>query len=103
MAQLEFVGGKLIIHGKLRSMVCRELSTAETVISKKPKPSSVEASQSQKEHRERFKQAVAYARAAMAEAAVCAVYKIRAAEAGKRPRDLAISDYLNGIDLLAKR
>jgi hypothetical protein len=64
--------------------------------------SKVKWSQSQQAHRQRFKQAVAYAKATMAEPTVRASYEKAAAKAGKRPFDLAVSDNFKGHDLLAK-
>jgi hypothetical protein len=63
--------------------------------------SNVQWSESQQAHRQRFKQAVAYAKAAMAEPTVRAKYEKAALKAGKRPFDLAVSDYFKGKDLLA--
>ena len=53
------------------------------------------------EHRQRFRRAVAYAQAALADEKVRAVYAEEAAQKGKRPFDLAVSDYFKGRNLLA--
>ena len=53
--------------------------------------------------RERFKRAIEYAWAAMAEREVRAVYENMAAKAHKGPYAMAFCDYLNGNDLLAKK
>jgi len=71
-------------------------------ISKVPDLSRVEGSPAQGEHRERFWRAVAYARSAMAEADVRAVYEQEAAQQGKRPFELAVSDYFKGRNLLVE-
>ena len=60
----------------------------------------VKWSKKQKENRQRFKEAVTYAKMAMAEPEVRAHYEKRAAEEGKRPYDLVLSDYLKGKNLL---
>lgn len=62
--------------------------------------SGVKWSKAQKEHRRRFKQAVVYAKAAMADSKVRARYEKRAAKENKRPFDLAAADYLKGKNLL---
>ena len=64
--------------------------------------SKVKWTKAQKEHRKRFKAAVAYAKAAMAEPAVRAKYEKTAKKARKRPFDMAVSDYFKGKDLLSK-
>lgn len=55
-----------------------------------------------KAHRRRFKQAVAYARAALADPKVRAKYERTGKKQGKRPWDVAISGYFQGQNLLAK-
>lgn len=64
--------------------------------------SKVKWSKAQKAHRQRFKEAIAYAKATMAEPKVRAQYEKAAAKAGKRSFDLAVSDYFKGINLLEK-
>jgi hypothetical protein len=63
--------------------------------------SKVKWSKAQKEQRLRFKQAVAYAKAALAEPTVRAAYEKEAKKAKKRAYDIAISDYFKGRDLLS--
>jgi hypothetical protein len=84
-------------------MVFRLSHTGEMTIAKRPDMSRVKWSEAQKEHRQRFKQAVAYARAAMAEPNVRPVYEKMAAKKHKRPFDMAVSDYFKGNDLLSKK
>ena len=62
--------------------------------------SKVKWSPAQKEHRQRFRRAVAYAHAALADEKVRAIYVKEAAQKGKRPFDLAVSDYFKDRDLL---
>jgi len=62
--------------------------------------SKVKWSKAQREHRQRIKQAVGYARAAMADPNVRAKYEKAAAKQGKRPFDLAVSDFFQGKNLL---
>ena len=53
------------------------------------------------EHRRRFRLAVAYAHAALADERVHALYVEAAKKKDKRPFDLAVSDYFKGRNLLA--
>ena len=64
--------------------------------------STVPASETKKAQRQLFKQAVAYARAALADPALRAYYETIAQRQGKRPWGLAFSDGMNGIDLLSE-
>ncbi|HXD11522.1 MAG TPA: hypothetical protein VN653_15770 [Anaerolineales bacterium] len=88
------------IRGKVGDTVFRRSHNGKLILSKMPDMSNVKWSKAQKAHRQRFKKAVAYARAAMAEPKVRAKYEKAALEAGKRPFDLAVSDYFKGKDLL---
>jgi len=88
------------IRGKLGDTVFRRLPNGELIASKTPDMSNVTWSKAQKAHRQRFKQAIAYAKAAMAEPKVRAQYEKAAVKAGKRPFDLAVSDYFKDRNLL---
>ncbi len=88
------------IQGTLGNATFRRTHTGRVILSKKPDMSNVKWSKAQKEHRQRFKQAVAYAHAAMADEKVHANYVKAAAKLGKRPFDLAVSDYFKGKNLL---
>jgi len=90
-------------QGKMGNIVFRRSHTGEMSITKLPDMSKVKWSASQQTHRQRFKLAVAYAKAAMAEPAVRAVYVATAAQKNKRPFDMAVSDYFKGNDLLSKK
>ncbi len=88
-------------HGRLGNYVFRCSHTGEMSLIKVADMSNVKWSEAQKAHRQRFKEAVAYAKAAMAEPKARAQYEKAAAEAGKRPFDLAVSDYFKGRNLLS--
>jgi len=90
------------IHGKLAGFVYRVRYGKQTA-SKPPDTSKVQWSPAQVEHRQRFRLAVAYAQAAMAEPNVRAVYEEEAKQKDKRPFDLAVSDYFKGKNLLMGR
>lgn len=87
------------IRGRLAGFVYR-IRYGEQTISKSPDMSNVKWSAAQVEHRRRFKLAVAYAHQAMDNEAVRMQYTAEAAEKGKRPFDLAVSDYFRGRNLL---
>jgi hypothetical protein len=63
--------------------------------------SAVEWSPAQQAHRQRFKAAIAYAKAAMADPHVSAIYTKLAAAQNKRAFQIAVSDYFKGNDLLS--
>ena len=88
------------IRGKIGDYVLRRAPSGKLILSKSPDMSRVKWSKTQKENRQRFKQAVAYAKGAMAEPDVRASYEKRATEEGKRPYDVAVSDYLKRKNLL---
>jgi hypothetical protein len=87
-------------QGKMGNIVFRRSHTGEMCITKLPDMSNVQWSDAQQAHRQRFKLAVAYAKAAMAEPTVYAQYETAAVKAGKRPFDMAVSGYFKGQDLL---
>ena len=91
------------IQGKMGDMVFRLSYTGKMSVTKVPDMSNVKWSKAQKAHRQRFKKAVAYAKAAMAEPKVRAVYEKMAAKKQKRPFDMAVSDYFKGNDLLSNK
>jgi hypothetical protein len=90
------------IRGKMGGMVFRLTHTGKIIVTQSPDMSRVKWSKAQKEHRQRFKRAVAYAKAAMADQQVRTVYEKMAAKKHKRPFDMAVSDYFKGNNLLTK-
>lgn len=88
-------------HGQLGETVFRRAHDGSLSLMKKPDMSGVEWSPAQRAHRRRFRQAVAYARAAMSDPGKQAVYAEAAAQRGKRPFDLAVSDYFHGKELVS--
>lgn len=90
------------IKGKLGGAVFRLSHTGEMTLTKVPDMSKVKWSKAQQKHRQRFKEAVSYAHAAMADEKVRAMYEKSAAKQKKRPFDLAVSDYFKGRNLLGK-
>jgi len=100
MTKVKLQPGIHSLWGRMGNLVFRRSRTGEAHLSIVPDMSRVKWSAAQQEHRQRFKQAVAYARAAMADTGVRARYEREASVKGKRPFDLAVSDYFKGRDLL---
>ena len=69
------------------------------VCPKKPR----KPSQAQKDHWDRLRRAVAYARAAKKDPEIWAHYQAEAERLDRQPHLLARSDYLNGKNLFAKK
>ena len=88
------------IHGKTGNMVFRRSRKGEIYAIKRADMSKVKWSKAQKAHRQRFKAANAYAKAAMAEPTVRARYEKIAAKQDRSPFFVAVSDYLKGNNLL---
>jgi hypothetical protein len=100
MAQVELNPAIQRVWGAIGNMVFRRGASGKTHITKMPDMSKVKWSAAQKEHRQRFALAVAYAHNAMADEKVRAIYVEEAAQKGKRPFDLAVSDYFKGRKLV---
>ena len=99
MAKVILKEGVQQMWGRIGDLVFRWSHTGEAQLSTVPDMSRVKWSAAQQAHRQRFKAAVAYARAAMADAQVRTRYEQAAVTKGKRPFDLAVSDYFKGRDL----
>lgn len=90
-------------HGKLGGYVFRRSYSGQMTLIKLADMSRVQWSAAQQNQRQRFKEANAYAKAAMAEPAVRAHYEQSAIVQKKRAYHLAVSDYFKGKDLLTKK
>ena len=101
MAKVKLNQIVLDVRGKVGEFVFRRTHTGEIILSKSPDMSNVKWSEAQAAHRQRFKEAIAYAKAAMADPQVRATYEKLAAEQNKRPFDTAVSDYFKGNNLLS--
>ena len=88
-------------HGKLGNAVFRRSYSGKMTLIKLADMSNVKWSDAQKAQRQRFKQANAYAKAAMADPRAHALYEQKAAALNRRPYQLAISDYFKGQNILA--
>jgi hypothetical protein len=90
------------LSGTMAGMTFRRMYGKQTIM-KTPDMSRVKWSKAQKEHRQRFRKAVIYARVAMADPIVRAKYEKAAAKKGKRPFHLAVSDFFQGKNLLENK
>ena len=70
---------------------------------KTPDMSNVKWSKAQKANRQRFAEAIAYARAAMANPAVRAHYERKGKKANRQPFRVAVSDFYAGKNLLENK
>ena len=91
------------IRGTFYDVVFKKSPSGKTIVSKKPDMSNIEWSEAQWDQRKRFALANEYVQAVKAEPKVWAAYQKRAKRLHKRPRDLAISDYFKGKNLLLKK
>jgi len=94
-----------LVTGKIGNLVFRRAHTGKLSVIIRPDMSRVKWNSAQKAHRECFRQATGYAKAAMKDPDVRPVYEQMAAEKknNKRPFDMAVSDYFAGNDLLSKK
>jgi len=91
------------LSGTMGDVVFKKSQTpGEVIIAKRPDMSNVKWSPAQQAQRQRFKQANEYARAAMADPDVRAIYEEMAAQEGKGAFATARDDYFKGRNLLGK-
>lgn len=82
------------VHGKLGDMVVRRTRNGGISLIRKADMSKVKWSPAQQANRQRFREAVTYAKEALADPQVRAEYEATAAKQGKRAFEIAISEYL---------
>jgi hypothetical protein len=82
------------VRGKFGDMVFRRTRNGGLSLIRRADMSQVKWSSAQKANRQRFREATAYARQALANPQLRATYEQVAAQTGKRPIEAAISDYL---------
>lgn len=87
------------LRGKMGGLTYRWMYGKQTVM-KTPDMSGVKWSKAQKANRKRFREAIAYARAAMADPQLRAHYEKVGKEAGRQPFRVAVSDFCEGKNLL---
>jgi hypothetical protein len=90
--------------GTLYEVKLNRFRQEEEIDTKRHRPSrpcNGKASEAQKAQRQLFKEAVAYAKAAMADPDLRAMYARRAAKENSAPYRIAFSDYMHGKVLLS--
>ena len=90
------------IQGTMYDVVFKKSRRGKTFVTKKPNMSNVKWSKAQKNNRKRMRYANRYAKAAMADPQVRAVYEERAAKEERVAYNVALSDYWQGKDLLTR-
>ena len=88
-------------RGKIGKLTYRWMYGKQTVM-KTPDMSRVKWSKAQKANRERFAEAIAYARQAIANPKIRAHYEKAGKKADRQPFRVAVSDFLAGKNLLEK-
>ena len=102
MAKVELDAPFQRFTGKIGKLSYRWMYGKQTVM-KTPDMSKVQWSEAQKANRERFRQAIAYARRAMADPKVRAHYEKVGKKANRQAFRVAVSDFCAGKNLLEKK
>jgi len=102
MAKVELEAPFKKITGTIGKLSYRWTYGQQTVM-KTPDMSGVQWSAAQKASRQRFAQAIRYAKQAMADPTASAQYEELGKEAGRQPFRVAVSDYLAGNNLLEEK
>jgi len=82
------------MSGAIGDLVFRRRA-GRVIVARKPEYTNRHPSASQLAHAERFRQAAAYAKAALADAILRPIYDAASKEKGVQPYPLAVGDYLN--------
>ena len=102
MPKVRFKEMVVEIQGTMYDVVFKKSSRGRSIVTKKPDMSGVKWSKAQKANRKRMRYSHDYAKAAMADPQVRAVYEAIAAEEGRVAYNVALSDYWKGKNLLSK-
>jgi len=102
MPKVRFMEMVVEIQGTIYDVVFKKSPRGKMIVTKKPDMSGVKWSKAQKANRKRMRYSNDYAKAAMADPQVRAVYEARAAEEGRVAYNVALSDYWQGKNLLPK-
>lgn len=88
------------INGRFAGFIFRRTPRGKAFLSRVPNMRPVHWSKAQKAHRQLFKKASAYARAAMKDPQKLAYYQELARQRNSKPYNMAISDYFAVIKML---
>ena len=89
------------ISGAMSGFIFKRSKSGGAIVAKRPQKSNAAPSEAQIAHRNKFRQATAYAKTALARPAVRAYYKKKALRLKTTPYALAIADYFKDTNLLA--
>jgi hypothetical protein len=95
MAKMKLDPLFLELSGTMGNFVYRRSRRGEVVVARRPLKSRTEPSEAQKAHRERFSQAVAYARYALKNEELSALYEIVGMEKQISAFNAAVTDFLH--------
>jgi hypothetical protein len=102
MAKVELTPPFKKYRGTIGDLSYRWMYGKQTVM-KKPDMSNVKWSEAQKANRQRFGEAIHYAKRAMADPKLRKHYEKLGTEAGRQPFRVAVSDFRAGKNLLEKK
>ena len=102
MPKVRFKEMVVEIQGTMYDVVFKKSPKGNMIVTKKPDMSKVKWNDAQKNNRKRMGDSNDYAKAAMANPEVRAIYEGRAAEEGRVAYNVALSDYWKDINLLPK-
>ena len=102
MPKVRFKEMVVEIQGTMYDVVFKKSLKGNPIVTKKPDMSNVKWNDAQKNNWKRMGASNDYAKAAMANPEVRAIYEARAAEEGRVARNVALSDYWKDINLLPK-
>jgi hypothetical protein len=91
------------IHGTMYDLVFKKSPKGNMIVTKKPDMSRVKWSKAQKANRQHMSKAITTTQLALMDPKVKAKYERKAKKQGRRAWNLALSDYLQGRDLRARR
>ncbi|MGC3977454.1 MAG: hypothetical protein QM751_04020 [Paludibacteraceae bacterium] len=86
------------LSGKVGDLIVFRNRNGKTFVSGKPRPSTGEPTEAEKEHQKFFQQAVIYAKSALANPATKQAYK-DAAAGGESAYNVAVADFMNAPDI----
>ncbi len=101
MVKVILQSGVRELRGKMGDWTYRRMYGKQTIM-KTPDMSNVKWSKAQKAERTRFAEAIAYAKQAMADPKVRDHYEEVGKKANRQPFRVAVSDFLQGKNLLEK-
>jgi hypothetical protein len=101
MAEVELNPTITRLRGKLGDVVFRQTPSGKLSIIKRADMSNVTWSEAQQDQRQRFKEANAYAKAAMADETLRLIYEEAARKRKKNPYRVAFRDYFKGKKLVS--